>query len=332
MAELQFLEKVLRGLCSDASEVKKRGSDTCQIVLCEKQFSVGTQDGCVQPARCVGRSTWRPGCKVASRCLSPLTLLTLLASLPPPTPSWPALSSLTRLYGQLNSCEATTRFFVTAARRYSPFTASSVFRDPQSQLVVRLPAGTLPDFSTWESCRTMPLVVGFLGNLQFPHSFILALLHTQLTHPHRLSRPRRLKPPKSLHSTFQTVDIDNVFSRLRFLCIVSLCWLLALHEQLRPHHGGTARTTPPTLLRRCTNNGRGRFQYNDSYWFTLNDPDTCITKLEGIMFVKGGLNPKAQMAALGAGCSKCWHGGSRCSGEYRPSLAASSSSAALREK
>ncbi|KAJ8876984.1 hypothetical protein PR048_021436 [Dryococelus australis] len=54
----------------------------------------------------------------------------------------------------------------------------------------------------WESCRTMPLVGGFSQGspvspvLVFRRCSILTSLH-----PHRLSRPRCLDPPKSLHST-----------------------------------------------------------------------------------------------------------------------------------
>ncbi|KAJ8876872.1 hypothetical protein PR048_021320 [Dryococelus australis] len=44
---------------------------------------------------------------------------------------------------------------------------------------VRFPAGSLPDFSVWESCRA-----GFLGNLPFPPAlFIPGLLHTHLDSP-----------------------------------------------------------------------------------------------------------------------------------------------------
>ncbi|KAJ8896595.1 hypothetical protein PR048_001939 [Dryococelus australis] len=33
---------------------------------------------------------------------------------------------------------------------------------------VQTPAGSLPDFRMWESCPTMPLAGGFLGDLPFP--------------------------------------------------------------------------------------------------------------------------------------------------------------------
>ncbi|KAJ8898284.1 hypothetical protein PR048_003644 [Dryococelus australis] len=64
-----------------------------------------------------------------------------------------------------------------------PYHAKHLFR-PRQQLAVvaerldcslptkanrvRFPAGSLPDFCKWESCRTMPLVAGFLGDLPFP--------------------------------------------------------------------------------------------------------------------------------------------------------------------
>ncbi|KAJ8879238.1 hypothetical protein PR048_019844 [Dryococelus australis] len=48
---------------------------------------------------------------------------------------------------------------------------------------VRFPAGSLPDFRMWESCRTMPLVGGFYRGSPPPlitlRPFIPALLHTQ---------------------------------------------------------------------------------------------------------------------------------------------------------
>ncbi|KAJ8883017.1 hypothetical protein PR048_014856 [Dryococelus australis] len=53
---------------------------------------------------------------------------------------------------------------------------------------VQSPAGSLPYFRKWESCRTMLLVGGFLGDLSFPPT-----LHSgttpYLNRPHRLSRP-----------------------------------------------------------------------------------------------------------------------------------------------
>ncbi|KAJ8890426.1 hypothetical protein PR048_009934 [Dryococelus australis] len=52
------------------------------------------------------------------------------------------------------------------------------------------PAGSLPDFRMWESCRTMPLVGGPSQESPVsPAPLIPALLHTQLSHPRRLPRP-----------------------------------------------------------------------------------------------------------------------------------------------
>ncbi|KAJ8866223.1 hypothetical protein PR048_032066 [Dryococelus australis] len=54
-------------------------------------------------------------------------------------------------------------------------------------------SGPLPDFRTEESWRTMPLVGGFSrGSPAIPRPFIPALLHSNLNHPHRLSRYRSL--------------------------------------------------------------------------------------------------------------------------------------------
>ncbi|KAJ8890301.1 hypothetical protein PR048_009809 [Dryococelus australis] len=66
---------------------------------------------------------------------------------------------------------------------------------------IRTPVGSLPDFRAWESCRTMPLVGGFLSEIpRFPHSCVPALLHAHINHPHQLSRPRCQEPHKSLRS------------------------------------------------------------------------------------------------------------------------------------
>ncbi|KAJ8897441.1 hypothetical protein PR048_002787 [Dryococelus australis] len=43
-----------------------------------------------------------------------------------------------------------------------------------------------PDFRKWESCRTMPLVGGFLAISHFPRPFIPAPHHIHFNHPHRL--------------------------------------------------------------------------------------------------------------------------------------------------
>ncbi|KAJ8884426.1 hypothetical protein PR048_016283 [Dryococelus australis] len=52
---------------------------------------------------------------------------------------------------------------------------------------VQFPAGSLTDFRMWESCRRV-----FSGFSLSPRSFIPALLHTHVNHPHRLSRPRSI--------------------------------------------------------------------------------------------------------------------------------------------
>ncbi|KAJ8885936.1 hypothetical protein PR048_012142 [Dryococelus australis] len=45
------------------------------------------------------------------------------------------------------------------------------------------PAGSLPDFRIWESCRTMPMVGGFSRGSSFPLPFVQALLHIHFNHP-----------------------------------------------------------------------------------------------------------------------------------------------------
>ncbi|KAJ8894894.1 hypothetical protein PR048_000201 [Dryococelus australis] len=63
------------------------------------------------------------------------------------------------------------------------------------------PGGSLPDFRTWESYRTMPLVDGFSrGSSVFLLSFNPAMLDTHLNPTHRLPRSRCYEPPKSIHS------------------------------------------------------------------------------------------------------------------------------------
>ncbi|KAJ8895212.1 hypothetical protein PR048_000537 [Dryococelus australis] len=54
-----------------------------------------------------------------------------------------------------------------------------------------IPGRVTPDFRTWESCQTMPLVGGFSRISPVPPPFhSSALLHTRLNHPSRLSKPR----------------------------------------------------------------------------------------------------------------------------------------------
>ncbi|KAJ8873692.1 hypothetical protein PR048_024524 [Dryococelus australis] len=56
------------------------------------------------------------------------------------------------------------------------------------------PVGSLPDFRTWESCRTMPPVGGFSrGSPVSLRPFIPVPLHTRLNHPRRLSDPSLLR-------------------------------------------------------------------------------------------------------------------------------------------
>ncbi|KAJ8897836.1 hypothetical protein PR048_003189 [Dryococelus australis] len=106
----------------------------------------------------------------------------------------------------------------TVARgvRHAPCTCnagfvSHVVRKGRGGLVVRLlashlgelsstPVGAAPDLRMYKSYRTMLLVGDFVQgspvppSLAFRRHFILASLQ-----PHRLSRPRCLEPPKSLH-------------------------------------------------------------------------------------------------------------------------------------
>ncbi|KAJ8898306.1 hypothetical protein PR048_003666 [Dryococelus australis] len=69
-----------------------------------------------------------------------------------------------------------------------------IYRDespPSKVNRVQSPAESLPDFCKWESCRTIPLVVGFFGDLPFPLPIhYCAALFSHHVHPHRLSRPR----------------------------------------------------------------------------------------------------------------------------------------------
>ncbi|KAJ8889717.1 hypothetical protein PR048_009218 [Dryococelus australis] len=56
----------------------------------------------------------------------------------------------------------------------------------------------------------------FSGISRFPHPFIPAPLHIYLNQPHRLSRPRCIEPPKSLHSlTYMARRPDSELLNLR---------------------------------------------------------------------------------------------------------------------
>ncbi|KAJ8881073.1 hypothetical protein PR048_017546 [Dryococelus australis] len=73
------------------------------------------------------------------------------------------------------NCWSIMRIGAAVAERlaYSPATKANR---------VQSPAGSL-NFCKWESCRTMPLVGGFLGDLPFPRPFIPAPRHIHLNHP-----------------------------------------------------------------------------------------------------------------------------------------------------
>ncbi|KAJ8898009.1 hypothetical protein PR048_003369 [Dryococelus australis] len=71
-----------------------------------------------------------------------------------------------------------------------------------------LSAGSLPNFSKWESCPDG--AAGwrvFSGISLFPRRFIPVLIHTHLKHPHRLSRPRfKGHPNPFTHSLTRKVE------------------------------------------------------------------------------------------------------------------------------
>ncbi|KAJ8872352.1 hypothetical protein PR048_025956 [Dryococelus australis] len=73
---------------------------------------------------------------------------------------------------------------------------------------VRFPAGSLPDFRTWESCRTTPLVgvFFFLGDLPFPPA--LAFRRCSIG-------PTRFTPPLSALKTSMLRDITPLHTLLR---------------------------------------------------------------------------------------------------------------------
>ncbi|KAJ8881425.1 hypothetical protein PR048_017906 [Dryococelus australis] len=76
---------------------------------------------------------------------------------------------------------------------------------------VQFPAGSLPDFRMWESCRTMPPVCGFpRGSPVSPRHFIPALLHTHLNHLNWLSRPlpSSVTQLKVASKTASSVDVQ----------------------------------------------------------------------------------------------------------------------------
>ncbi|KAJ8886180.1 hypothetical protein PR048_012389 [Dryococelus australis] len=87
-------------------------------------------------------------------------------------------------------------FIVEHATHCSPVATAEVSErlacsPPTKANRVQSPAGSLPDFRMWVSCRTMCPVGGFSrGFPVYPFTFIPALLHSHLNHPHRLLRPR----------------------------------------------------------------------------------------------------------------------------------------------
>ncbi|KAJ8892604.1 hypothetical protein PR048_005185 [Dryococelus australis] len=75
-------------------------------------------------------------------------------------------------------------------------------RLPLRRTVVDSRQGRSGIFTCGNRARRCRWSLGFLGDIPFPRPFIMALLNTSL-YPHRLSRPRCLEPPESLHFTPQ---------------------------------------------------------------------------------------------------------------------------------
>ncbi|KAJ8877392.1 hypothetical protein PR048_021846 [Dryococelus australis] len=80
---------------------------------------------------------------------------------------------------------------------------------------VLLPVGSLPDLRMWESCRTMPPLVGgfsrgspVYGTLAFRHCSVLTLLRR-----HQLSRPRCDERPETPHSALGQGKLPEVKPR-----------------------------------------------------------------------------------------------------------------------
>ncbi|KAJ8871494.1 hypothetical protein PR048_027816 [Dryococelus australis] len=97
----------------------------------------------------------------------------------------------------------------------------------------RFPAGSLPDFCTWESCWTMPLDGGiFRGSPTSTAHALRCFMHTSL-HPHRLSRPLTLKAsqisPLNLSHSF-TCSIDGIFLKIQSGAVLYLKLLFHLYS------------------------------------------------------------------------------------------------------
>ncbi|KAJ8894553.1 hypothetical protein PR048_007210 [Dryococelus australis] len=73
------------------------------------------------------------------------------------------------------------------------------------------PVGSLSDFRVWESCPTVPLVGGvFSGIFRFPHPYIPVLLHTHLSRPFWLSRPRSGERRSVMSASLAAVGIHGI--------------------------------------------------------------------------------------------------------------------------
>ncbi|KAJ8870988.1 hypothetical protein PR048_027291 [Dryococelus australis] len=100
----------------------------------------------------------------------------------------------------------------------------------------RSPVGSLLDFRTWESCRTMPLVGGFSrGSPVSPRSFVPALLHALLEHPLRLSRP----PSSSMTRQTARLWVPGVVVAMGCGTVLNN----TLYSPFTRHDGNTARLT-----------------------------------------------------------------------------------------
>ncbi|KAJ8872687.1 hypothetical protein PR048_026300 [Dryococelus australis] len=96
---------------------------------------------------------------------------------------------------------------------------------------VRFPAGSLPDFRVWESCRTVSLVgVLFSEISRFPRPCIPALLHTHLASPLVSSRDLDVKErPKHLQSN------------LAHSPLVTACMTKRSEQVTKIHNGNQSR-------------------------------------------------------------------------------------------
>ncbi|KAJ8894914.1 hypothetical protein PR048_000221 [Dryococelus australis] len=114
-----------------------------------------------------------------------------------------------------NNCIPTTAASAWTRQDTTVAVAKRLDRSPLTEAnQVLSPAGSLPDFREWGSCRTMLLVGGFCrGSPDSPCPFIPALLHTHLTSPSSALKTSMISQCTKIRTAVESVLQIDVYIR-----------------------------------------------------------------------------------------------------------------------